>query len=192
MWKDLKYFIAYIAPVATLFGIYCQDIWTFAGFFVAFVAIPIVEAFLKPSDKNFSTAEEEDRTKSPFFDWLLYLNIPFLWFIIGYYFFTLSNFQLAPYEIVGLTMSVGVMVGAIGINVAHELGHRSNAFEQTLSKIQLLPALYMHFFIEHNRGHHRYVSTPEDPSSARYGGSPIFLLVPLSIWRLPACLETGK
>ena len=27
----------------------------------------------------------------------------------------------------------------------------------------------MHFFIEHNRGHHKRVSTVEDPSSARFG-----------------------
>lgn len=33
----------------------------------------------------------------------------------------------------------------------------------------LLTSLYMHFFIEHNKGHHKRVATPEDPSSARYG-----------------------
>jgi alkane 1-monooxygenase len=29
----------------------------------------------------------------------------------------------------------------------------------------------MHFFIEHNKGHHKKVATPQDPSSARYGES---------------------
>ena len=33
----------------------------------------------------------------------------------------------------------------------------------------LLTSLYMHFYIEHNKGHHKRVATPEDPSSARYG-----------------------
>jgi alkane 1-monooxygenase len=27
----------------------------------------------------------------------------------------------------------------------------------------------MHFYIEHNKGHHKHVATPEDPSSARRG-----------------------
>src|SRR5690242_21334701 len=27
----------------------------------------------------------------------------------------------------------------------------------------------MHFYIEHNKGHHKRVATPEDPSSARMG-----------------------
>ena len=55
------------------------------------------------------------------------------------------------------------------INVAHELGHRKNNFEQFLSKILLLSSLYMHFFIEHNKGHHRRVGTMEDPATARKG-----------------------
>lgn len=64
---------------------------------------------------------------------------------------------------------MGLLCGTFGINVGHELGHRSNRFEQLLAKALLLSSLYMHFFIEHNRGHHKRVATPEDPSSARYG-----------------------
>ena len=33
----------------------------------------------------------------------------------------------------------------------------------------LLPALYQHFFVEHNRGHHKNVATDLDPASARKG-----------------------
>jgi len=72
-------------------------------------------------------------------------------------------------EIAWMTVSVGIIVGSFGINIAHELGHRTNKKEQTLSKILLLPALYMHFFIEHNRGHHLNIGTPEDPATSRLG-----------------------
>jgi alkane 1-monooxygenase len=41
--------------------------------------------------------------------------------------------------------------------------------ERWLSKISLAPTGYGHFYIEHNRGHHVRVATPEDPSSARFG-----------------------
>jgi alkane 1-monooxygenase len=61
------------------------------------------------------------------------------------------------------------MCGVFGINVGHELGHRVNFFEQTMAKALLLTSLYMHFFIEHNKGHHKKVATREDPSSARFG-----------------------
>jgi alkane 1-monooxygenase len=76
---------------------------------------------------------------------------------------------LAIYELIGITLSTGIIVGTIGINVAHELGHRVKKYEQTLSKSLLLSALYMHFFIEHNRGHHKNIATEEDPASARFG-----------------------
>ena len=62
---------------------------------------------------------------------------------------------------------MGLLCGTFGINVGHELGHRISRFEQILAKALLLTSLYMHFFLEHNKGHHKNVATPEDPSSAR-------------------------
>jgi alkane 1-monooxygenase len=66
---------------------------------------------------------------------------------------------------------MGLLCGAFGINVAHELGHRVNKFEQFLAKMLLLTSLYMHFFIEHNKGHHKHVATASDPSTAKYNQS---------------------
>ncbi|MCH8150382.1 MAG: hypothetical protein IH987_20790, partial [Planctomycetes bacterium] len=54
---------------------------------------------------------------------------------------------------------------------AHELGHKHAAWERWLSRVVLAPVAYGHFFVEHNRGHHRRVATPEDPASARLGES---------------------
>jgi alkane 1-monooxygenase len=54
----------------------------------------------------------------------------------------------------------------------------------------LLTSLYTHFFIEHNKGHHKNVSTHEDPSSARFNES-VFAFYPrtllftyLSAWKI--------
>jgi alkane 1-monooxygenase len=66
---------------------------------------------------------------------------------------------------------MGLLCGTFGINVAHELGHRVNKFEQTLAKLLLLTSLYMHFYIDHNQGHHKHVATPGDPSSAKLNQS---------------------
>lgn len=59
------------------------------------------------------------------------------------------------------------MSGGIGITVAHELGHKKQAIEKFYSKVLLMTVCYMHFYIEHNRGHHVIVATPEDPATAR-------------------------
>lgn len=115
-----------------------------------------------------SAAEEELSKNDRIYDYLLYLivfiQIPTLFFFL--YSFTAS--QLATVDVIGRITAMGMLCGTFGINVAHELGHRKNKFEQTLAKISLLSSLYMHFFIEHNKGHHKNVATPQDPSSARY------------------------
>jgi alkane 1-monooxygenase len=77
--------------------------------------------------------------------------------------------DLSVWDRAGRIGAMGILCGSFGINVAHELGHRVNRFEQFLAKSLLLTSLYMHFFTEHNKGHHKRVATPEDPSSARYG-----------------------
>ena len=63
------------------------------------------------------------------------------------------------------------MVNGIAINTAHELGHKRASLERWLSKVALAQSGYGHFFIEHNRGHHVRVATPEDPASSRLGES---------------------
>ncbi len=88
-----------------------------------------------------------------------------------------------------MAVSIGC-IGGIGINTAHELGHKKEANERWLSKIALAQVAYGHFYIEHNRGHHVRVATPEDPASSRLGESfyrfwPRTVLGSLrSAWRL--------
>ncbi len=67
-------------------------------------------------------------------------------------------------------MSLGCTNG-IAIADAHELGHKRESLEKWLARIALAPSFYGHFMIEHNRGHHVRVSTPEDPASSRMGES---------------------
>lgn len=168
-WKDSKYLLAYLAPATAFAAIYYQGYWSFATVYFAFILVPLLELFIPYSKENLSQEEEETKLSIQLFDWLLYSNIPILWGLIWYYFSTISAGGLAAYEVIGMTMSVGILTGTIGINVAHELGHRVKKYEQNMSKALLLSALYMHFFIEHNRGHHKNIATNEDPASARFG-----------------------
>jgi alkane 1-monooxygenase len=79
-----------------------------------------------------------------------------------------SDLGLSTIDKIGLAVSIGC-IGGIGINTAHELGHKKEANERWLSKIALAQVAYGHFYIEHNRGHHVRVATPEDPASSRLG-----------------------
>jgi alkane 1-monooxygenase len=70
----------------------------------------------------------------------------------------------------GMVATLGLVSGG-GINVGHELGHKRGAVSAWLARLALAPACYGHFVVEHNRGHHVRVATPEDPASARLGES---------------------
>jgi alkane 1-monooxygenase len=67
-------------------------------------------------------------------------------------------------------MSTGAVLG-FGLNLSHELGHKGTMLARKVALFNTALGGYGHFSIEHNRGHHRHVSTPEDPASARMGES---------------------
>lgn len=167
--RDLKYLLAYLLPASAVAALVLQGVWSWATVILAFVVLPLTELFLPRSTANVPASGEASRVRRRFFDWLLYLNAPLLFGVVFFYLRSVAQCDLAWHEWLGLTLSAGIIVGANGINVAHELGHRNNPFEQALAKWMLLPALYQHFFIEHNRGHHKNVATDQDPASARLG-----------------------
>jgi alkane 1-monooxygenase len=81
---------------------------------------------------------------------------------------------------VGLAVSLGLLNG-VAINTAHELGHKKEHLERWFARIALAPTFYGHFFIEHNRGHHVRVATPEDPASSRLGET-FWAFWPRTVW----------
>ncbi|MEO0528680.1 MAG: alkane 1-monooxygenase [Bacteroidota bacterium] len=169
--KDLKYLAAMSIPVSAIISIYFKGYWSFFTPFYAFVMIPILEVLLPHDTSNYEGAEREERKKSKVFDWMLYLNAPIVFGLLLYTLFDISTNMYTYYELIGLIFSIGIVLGTNGINVAHELGHRQNTNERYLAKLLLLPSLYMHFYIEHNFGHHANAATNEDPATAKYNQS---------------------
>ncbi len=178
---DLKYLLAYLLPLSAFAALFGLGHWSWATVILGFVILPFFEWVLPQSTLNIPDEEEALESGRIWFDILLYLNAPLLFVLVGAYLVVIAQQSLTAYEWAGLTLSVGIIVGACGINVAHELGHRSKKSEQVLSKLMLLPALYQHFFIEHNRGHHKNVATPLDPATARYG-EWLFIFWFRSVW----------
>lgn len=167
--KFLKYASAFLSVVVITVSILVGGPWVFFGLFYAFMLIPGLELFMQGSDQNYSKAEEEVLKKDIKFDLLVWLIVPVQWAMMIIFLYKVGNNTLPLWERLGLITAFGISCGVFGINVAHELGHRSTWHEQLMSKMLLLTSLYMHFFIEHNRGHHKNVSTDEDPASSRRG-----------------------
>lgn len=168
IWSNGKYLLAYTLPLSALAAIYFTGWRSWYPVIFGFVVIPLLEWVLPYSKKNPDEAREARKSASVFFDVLLYLNLPLLYFILFYYLHRVTSSPLAWHEYLGLTLSTGICLGVMGINVAHELGHRLRPFERVMAKLLLLPNNYMHFIIEHNRGHHKNVASPLDPASSRY------------------------
>lgn len=159
-------------PATVAFSFLSEGVITFLPLIYAFGIVPIAELFLPPDAKNLSDAEREVVSIDPYYDRLLYLMLPLQWGFLIWFLFALtggSEMHVFDATFWGRTTAMGMLCGVIGINVAHELGHRPEKRDQARSKALLLTSLYMHFFIEHNRGHHRNVATPDDPATSRKG-----------------------
>jgi alkane 1-monooxygenase len=109
---------------------------------------------------------EQDR----YYRWCTYLYLPIQYAGLVFACWLWSHGHLSTLDSIGLALTVA-MVSGIAINTAHELGHKRASIERWLSRVALAQSGYGHFFIEHNRGHHVRVATPEDPASARLGES---------------------
>ena len=171
MRTELKYLIAHTLPMSAAIAVWWGGVWSYAGVGLAFIVIPVLDAVLKGSTANLTPLQEQAQLQRRLFDGLLYLNLPLVWAITAAYLWRITATDVATHELVGMTLSVGILLGADGINVAHELGHRSRWGEQLLAQLLLIPCLYTHFYIEHNWGHHKHVATPLDPATSRRGQS---------------------
>lgn len=153
------------------------------GPLLVYVLLPILDLRFGPDGQNPPDEVMEQLENDKYYRYCTYVYIPFQYLsvVLGAYLFTASDLQWLGFPSgglswagkVGLALSVGVL-GGVGINTAHEMGHKKDSLERWLSKITLAQTCYGHFFIEHNRGHHVRVATPETPrrpGSARRSGS---------------------
>lgn len=187
--KYLKYLFSYLSLAIGYFGIFYGGWTSYLLVIYAFVVIPLTELFLEGTKFNLSKDEEKIMAKDKAFDFLIYLSVPLHYGLLIMFLFSFEK-DLAWWEIVGNISILGMSCGVYGINVAHELGHRTSKYEQVMAKMLLLTSQYMHFFIEHNRGHHNKVSTAEDPASSRFN-EPLYVfwfrsvfLSYMSAWKL--------
>ena len=166
--NDLKYLFAYTVPVAAYIAFESTGIGSYAAVFYAFIVLPVLDVVTGETQTNISKEAVLSKKNKRVFDWMLYLNLPIVFGLLFLVFTKIQDTEYALYELIGMGLSAGILLATNGINVAHELGHRKPYFERFMSKLLYMPCLYMHFYIEHNFGHHLHVGTPEDGATAKY------------------------
>ena len=179
-WQDKKrylWLIGLVVPSLAFIGLGMREltgwsVWLWIGPIIVLVVVPAIDLVAgldraNPPDDLIETLEN-DR----YYRWITYVFLPIQYagFIGAFYLLAHPEVigGLSSLDKIGMVVSIGC-IGGIGINTAHELGHKKESNERWLSKIALAQVAYGHFYIEHNRGHHVRVATPEDPASSRLG-----------------------
>jgi alkane 1-monooxygenase len=145
-------------------------VFWFWGVFFLFGVMPVMDHLIGKDSANPPESVVRWLEQDPYYKWCTFAFIPLQYVALVAGAWLLAKGGLSLPEQVGLALTLGVVNG-VAINTAHELGHKRASVERWASKIALAPSGYGHFFIEHNRGHHVRVATPEDPASSRLGES---------------------
>jgi alkane 1-monooxygenase len=176
IWRDSKRFLwpaALVVPVLPFIGYGVashtgQALWWFLTPAVVFGLIPIIDGFVGDDGGNPPEELVSQLQQDRYYRWMTFLYLPLQYggLVLGAWAWTRPGTSVLA--LIGIVLSIGTVNG-IAINTAHELGHKREDLERWLSKVALAPSMYGHFYVEHNRGHHSRVATPEDPASARLG-----------------------
>ncbi|ADB54140.1 alkane 1-monooxygenase [Conexibacter woesei] len=158
-------FIAYGLVEATGLGVF----WFF-GPVLVFAIFPALDVLVGLDARNPPDSVIKWLEQDRYYRWCTYAYIPVQYAGLVFACWLWSSGDLSVIDSIGLALTMA-MVSGIAINTAHELGHKRASMERWLSKVALAQSGYGHFFIEHNRGHHVRVATPEDPASSRLGES---------------------
>ncbi|HYW31288.1 MAG TPA: alkane 1-monooxygenase, partial [Gemmatimonas sp.] len=177
-WRDHKRYLWAIAltmPMLPWMAIGLRaatgwGVWLWLGPIVILGLVPLLDVVAGVDRANPPTEALSALEGDRYYRWVTYLFLPLQYAGFAGAFRVIANGGLSIVESVGLAITVG-FIGGLGINTAHELGHKKESVERWLSKIALAQSWYGHFYIEHNRGHHVRVATPEDPASSRLGES---------------------
>ncbi|HXH80932.1 fatty acid desaturase [Nocardioides sp.] len=179
-WKDKKrylWLIGLVVPSLAFIGVGLHQltgwgVWFWIGPIVVLVIVPAIDLVAGLDRSNPPDDVIEALENDKYYRWITYLFLPIQYVGFVGAFYLLANPEvmggLSMLDKIAMAISIGC-IGGIGINTAHELGHKKEANERWLSKIALAQVAYGHFYIEHNRGHHVRVATPEDPASSRLG-----------------------
>jgi alkane 1-monooxygenase len=162
--------------------------------FLIFVVLPIVDHLVGKDPAN-PTDEQVDRLSGQkWYSLLTVMVVPtqFVVLAFGAWVFVEAHEQFSLLGQIGWILSCGIVSAILAINVGHELIHKRNRIENWGGGLLYASVCYPGFKVEHVRGHHVTVSTPEDASSSRYGQS-LYRFLPhaykhnfLNAWKLEA------
>ena len=147
-----------------------NELWLLLPFLLSYGIAPILDMILGEDENNPPEEIVMQLDRDPYYRRLTYIVVPLHFLTLLGTAWYAGTQDLSGWAILALAVVAGMTAG-FAINTGHELGHKNSRLEKLLAKIVLAVPAYGHFTIDHNRGHHRDVSTPEDAASSRMGES---------------------
>ena len=123
--KALKYSVGFVLPFLAWVSFQSHGFITFLPLLYTFFLLPALELLLPANQQNMEKSEEASRLDNVLYDILVYLIVPVQLFVLVSFLFAMQEPQLTVLDIVGRVSAMGLCCGILGINVGHELGHRS-------------------------------------------------------------------
>ncbi|MEO9079134.1 MAG: alkane 1-monooxygenase [Rhodanobacter sp.] len=159
------------------------ELATWCPLLFIFGVVPLLDAIVEHDRRNPNDpAETLQLERDTSFRILTMLVLPLWLATLAWCTWHFVQWPLSLGGVIGWTLSTGVIGGTLAINPAHELIHKPTRLEPIIGGVLLSSVGYHGFKVEHVRGHHLHVATPEDSSSARLGES-IYAFVPRALWR---------
>ncbi len=147
-----------------------NELWLLFPMLVNYGLGPIIDVLLGEDRNNPPEEVVMQLDQDRYYRWLTFAVVPLHYVtLIGCAWYAATQ-ALSVWGVLSIAVVAG-LVGGLAINTGHELGHKNSRIEKLLAKIVLALPAYGHFTIDHNLGHHRNVSTPDDPASSRMGES---------------------
>lgn len=166
---------AAVMPWVLLIGIIPAELtgnvaWLMIGYPLFYIGVPLLDRFLGQDPNNHAEEDVPALEADSYFKTALFFALvgSIAAWCAGIYYAWWA--ELSFWGMAALAISCMGFGGGL-INLGHELGHKHGRSDRIGASISLGIALMPHFNVEHNRGHHRAVATPEDHASSKLGES---------------------
>ena len=159
-------FAAPLGPIMYLYTGHTQWLWIFLAFF--YIGLPVLDFMFGEDKQNPPEQAVPELENTTYYRVITYLLVPIITFGFLFNVIFLATHDLYWLHWLAVAITTGSLLG-FGLNLGHEMGHKKRKLDKALALFTLSLGGYGHFSIEHNRGHHRDVATPEDPATSRMG-----------------------
>ncbi|MGE0531677.1 MAG: alkane 1-monooxygenase [Hyphomonadaceae bacterium] len=171
--KKYLWVLSVLWPMTPMIGLYLVSqtgwsIWYGLVLILWYGIVPLLDALFGQDFSNPPEAAVATLEQDRYYRVLTYLTVPVHYAALIACAWWVATHHMNVLEFVALALSLGIVNG-LALNTGHELGHKKEAFDRWMAKLVLAVVGYGHFFIEHNKGHHRDVATPLDPATSRMG-----------------------